>query len=210
MINTSGGKHKVIINFRPGDKRQEVNWQRNEVPPQQEAIRKSKSGRTPTMLVSKSRWQTKVVGPQQAVESSAIVTFLVGVKRANRGRFKGADGGICISAHEEGELRWMGARVNSPTNFTPECFFDNERSGTMRRVQDAEVSSEHETFGTEESKAMALREEGDIIVFNANGTLLRIGEGKLSTSPELNGLVQLRAIASNKPMKELTGVPRRL
>ena len=103
----------------------------------------------------------------------------------------------------------MGARVNRPSNFTPECFLDYERSGTTRRVQDAEVSSEHETLDPEESKAMALREEGDIIiVFNANGPLLGIGEGKLSTCPELNGLFQPRAIASYKPMKEFAGVPR--
>ena len=78
----------------------------------------------------------------------------------------------------------------------------------MRRVQDAEVSSKHEAFDKEESKAMALRNEGDIIVFDAKGPLLEIGEGKLSTSQELNGLFHTRAIASNKPMIELTGVPR--
>ena len=104
----------------------------------------------------------------------------------------------------------MGARDHSPPNFTPECLFDNKRSGTVKRVQDAEVSSEQDTLDPEESKSMALREEGDISVFNANGPILGIGKGNLSTSLELNGLFQPRAIASNKPMKELTGVPRRL
>ena len=104
----------------------------------------------------------------------------------------------------------MEARTHSQTNFTPECLLDIERSSSMRRMQDTEVSSKHETFDTEEGKAMTLSDEGDIIVFNANGPLLGIGEGRLSKIPELNGLVQPRAIASNKPMKELTGVPRRL
>ena len=68
MINTGSGKQEIFINVRPGDKRHEVNWQRNEVPTEQEAIRYNQSGGTPTMLVSKSGWQTEVVGPQQTVE----------------------------------------------------------------------------------------------------------------------------------------------
>ena len=53
----------------------------------------------------------------------------------------------------------------------------------MRRVQDAEVSSEHETLDPEESKATALREEGDIIVFNANGPLLGNRRGEAVDKP---------------------------
>ena len=56
---------------------------------------------------------------------------------------------------------------------------------------------------------MTLREEGDIIVFNANGPLLEVGEGKLATSPELNRLLQPRAVTSYESMIELAGVPCR-
>ena len=92
----------------------------------------------------------------------------------------------------------MGTRVNSPPNFTTEGFLDNKRSGTMRREQDTKVSNEHETLVPENCKAMPFGEECEIIVFNANGTLLGIRRGKLSTSPKLDGLLQPRAITSNK------------
>jgi hypothetical protein len=103
----------------------------------------------------------------------------------------------------------MDARTHSQTNLTPKGFLDIEWSSSVRRMQDTEIGSKHETFDTEEGKAMTIREEGGIIVFDANGPLLGVGEGKLATGPELNRLLQPRAVASYESMIKLAGIPCR-